>query len=173
MNQVDVEQEMARLDTVYRPVATTPVDSAQVAAVTDLGAAIASQLAGLGVDGQAEAVLRAVVESYSDGDDAARAEIRRAFDRYPSFRWAAHLPVDPDTAADYRAHLIHLSARDQGDDPRDEILTLQALCERARHDGIDLNPVLTEVAALSSDVDRYGMGSMRSIILRNGTRRTG
>ena len=51
-------------------------------------------------------------------------------------------------------------------------MTLQALCGRARRDGIYVDAVLTEVAAMSSDVDRYGMGSTRSILLSYGRRRT-
>ncbi len=37
--------------------------------------------------------------------------------------------------------------------------------DRARRAGIDVDPILHEVAAMSSDVDRYGMGSTRTIIL--------
>ena len=77
---------------------------------------------------------------------------------------------DWDTAEEFRAHLVHLSARDQGADTRDEIVTLQQLCDQAWRVGVDVDPILEEVAAMSSEVDRYGMGSMRSIILRYGRR---
>jgi hypothetical protein len=82
------------------------------------------------------------------------------------------LPREWNTAEEFRARLVHLSARDQGADTRDEILALQDLCNRARQAGIDVDPILDEVAAMSSDVDRYGMGSMRSVILGYGKRRT-
>src|SRR5262245_17745733 len=35
------------------------------------------------------------------------------------------------------------------------------LCGQARQLGIDIDPILDEVATVSSDADRYGMGSMR------------
>jgi hypothetical protein len=138
-----------------------------------LGATIQRELTLLAVDDQAEAVLRAALEVYAAGDEPVRAAVRQLFDRYTSFRWAAHLPLEWDTAEEFRAHLVHLSARDQGADTRDEIVTLQHLCDQARRVAIDVDPILEEVAAMSSDVDRYGMGSMRSIILRYGRRRSG
>jgi hypothetical protein len=170
---IEVEHEMARLNAVYRPVAAMPVDHSDPDALMNLGARIEAALTGLAVDDQADAVLRAVIELYDGGDETARAAVRRMFDRYTSFRWAAHLPRDWDTAHEFRARLVHLSARDQGPDTRDEILALQDLCARAEQAGIDVDPILDEVAAMSSDVDRYGMGSMRSVILHYGKRRTG
>lgn len=158
-----VEREVAELDAVYRPVATMPVDLDRL---QELGAQTAAALAALGVDGRAEAVLRAVIELYGTGDDSVRAAIRRMFDRYTSFRWAAQLPREEEgTGAGFRAALIHFSARDQGSDTRDEVLGLRDLCARARQAGVDVDPVLAEVAELSSDVDRYGMGSTRAILL--------
>ncbi|MFG2041771.1 hypothetical protein [Dactylosporangium sp. NPDC048998] len=165
MNLADIEREMARLDAVYRPVATAPVDLADPAALRDLGASIRAELAALGVGGRSEAVLRAVVEAYAAGDGTVRTAIRGLFERYPSFRWAAHLPPDWDTAAEFRTRLILLCAHDQAPDTRDEILALQDLCDRARRAGIDVDPVLDEVTAMASDTDRYGMGSMRAILL--------
>jgi hypothetical protein len=170
VNLIDIEAEMARLDTIYRPVATKPVDVADLDANT--GAAIEADLARLAVADQSVAVLRAVIELYAAGDEVVRAAVRQLFDRYPSFRWAAHLPRDWDTAEEFRARVVHLSARDQGTDTRDEILALQDLRDQAQRAGIEADPVLDEVAAMSSDVDRYGMGSMRRVILDYGKRRT-
>jgi hypothetical protein len=167
----ELEHEIARLDATYRPVANMPVDHSELTAITDLGARIMAELAELRVQDQAEAILRAVVDLYGAGDETVRETIRRLFDRYTSFRWAAHLSRDWSTAEEFRARVIHLSARDQGADTRDEILELQDLCARARRAGIDVDPILAQVAAVSSDVDRYGMGSMRSVILAYGTHR--
>jgi hypothetical protein len=51
-------------------------------------------------------------------------------------------------------------------DTRDELLTLWDLCESAKNAGIDIAPILVEVAGVSSDVDRYGMGSIKEILLK-------
>jgi len=171
MDLVGMEREMAWLDAVYRPVATSPVDAAVRDDPEAWGAAIEAELGRLGVNHRAEAAVRAVIEVYAAGDEATRAVVRRLFDRYTSFRWAAHLPREWDTAAEFRARLIHLSACDQGSDTRDEILALRDLCERALGLGIDTGPILDEVAAMSSDEDRYGMGSMRGVILAYGQHR--
>ncbi|MDI1461376.1 hypothetical protein QEZ54_10385 [Catellatospora sp. KI3] len=158
-----VERAVAELDAVYRPVATMPVD---LDMLPDLGAHTAAALAELGVDERAEAVLRDLVELYAAGEPDVRAAIRRLFDRYTSFRWAARLPRGEEvTEAGLRAELILFSARDQGSDPRDEVLGLRDLCARARRAGLDADPLLAEAAGLSSDVDRYGMGSTRTILL--------
>jgi hypothetical protein len=114
----ELDQEMARLDAVYRTVATTSVDLTPLAAITDLGAAVEADLARLDVQGEAQALLSALVEMYAAGDESVRPAIRRSFDRSPSFRWAAHLSRDLHTVEDFRARLVYLSARDQSDDPR-------------------------------------------------------
>lgn len=170
MDLAEIEREIARLDALYRPVATRPVDIMDPDAFKEMGARIEADLARLGVEDEAQAVLRAVIERYATGDEPTRAAIRQMFDRYPSFRWAAHLPRQWRSAEEFRARLIHLSARDQGSDTRDEILGLRDLCDKALSAGIDVGPILDEVAAMSSDADRYGMGSMRSVILRYGKR---
>jgi hypothetical protein len=51
-------------------------------------------------------------------------------------------------------------------DTRDELLTLRDLCESATNAGVDTAPILVEVAGISSDVDRYGMGSIKEILLK-------
>lgn len=164
---------MSDLDAIYRPVVERPVDLSDPQAFTNLGATIEADLRRLNVGDRAQAVLRAVVQAYAGGDETVRAAIRRLFDRYTSFRWAANLPRQWRTAEEFRAHLIVLSARDQGADTRDEILAVQDLCDRARRYGIDVDPILEEVAAISSDVDRYGMGSMRGVLVRYGKRAPG
>ncbi|MET7401923.1 hypothetical protein ABZS66_51420 [Dactylosporangium sp. NPDC005572] len=164
MNLGDVEREMARLDALYRPVATAPVDVSNPDAMLTAGTAVDRELGAINADGRSVAVLRAVVDLYAGGDDLVRAAIRGLFERYEWFRWGAGLPRDWTTAAELRAHLILFSARDQGGDARDERLGLRDLLARARRHGIDPAPALAEVAAMSSDTDRYGMGSTRALL---------
>jgi hypothetical protein len=118
-----------------------------------------------GIRARAEQVLWAIVSLYAEGDDTVRESIRDLFNRHTSFRWGAHLPREWATASDFRARLILMSAHDQGSDTRDEVLTLQSWCAKARDAGIDVGPILIEVAGMSSEVDRYGMGSTRRMIL--------
>nr|MDT0662949.1 hypothetical protein [Micromonospora sp. DSM 115978] len=167
MELQEIEYAVAELDALFAPTAHAPVDISDPDWMAKLAAAHATPLARqLGVADRTEAVLSAVIERYAAGDGATRAAIRDLFNRYTSFRWAAHLPRDWRTAADLRNHLIHLSARDQGADTRDELLALRDLLRRAEELGVDADPILSEVAAMSSDVDRYGMGSLRQILNR-------
>jgi hypothetical protein len=143
----DLEREIARLDRGYRVVADQPVDRAELDDLPAFGRRIRAELAELNTDGAAGAAVQALVDRYGTGDDGQRARIRALLDRYTGFRWGAPLAPDWRTATELRDQLLYLSARDQDL-------------------GLDVDALLTEVAALSSDVDRYGMGSTRELLLR-------
>jgi len=158
-----IEDTVARLDRLLEPIAKRPVDLSDPNWMATLQRS--DPLAEAGVDKtEAEAALRTLLADYTQGDEAQRATIRGLFDRYTSFRWAVHVPFVP-TPEGFRFKLLHLSARDQGADPRDELVTLDGLCEQARAAGIDAAPILRAVAEISSDVDRYGFGSIRDFLL--------
>jgi hypothetical protein len=159
---VDIEREVARLDALIAPIAKQPLDAPTAESLRAMFEAGPPVIAPE-VEASAATALRALLTSYAEGDDAARAGIRGLFNRYPSFRWAATLSWEP-TAEDFRLKVLHFSAQDQGNDPRDELLSLQHWCAKARAAGIDIIPILREVAELSSDVDRYGMGSTREFL---------
>lgn len=106
-----------------------------------------------------------MIARYAEGDESVRAAVRALFNRYTSFRWAVHVPHEP-TPESFRFRLLHFSAMDQGPDARDELLGLRDLCAEAEEAGIDIAPMLAEIARLSSDVNRYGMGSTREFLLR-------
>jgi hypothetical protein len=168
MDLTEVASRMAALDAAYRSVADRPIDPAELLDTDGLGHRIARELAALGLGDATHSVLRTLLDAYEEGPEPVRVAVRGLFDRYSSFRWAAHLPREPMTAEVFRGNLILLSARDQGADTRDEILWLQALCDEARTAGIDTAPILREVADMSSGIDRYGMGSMRTILVVYG-----
>lgn len=166
MDLAEIEIGVARLDAAFRPAAEAPVDISEPDWMAKLAAAHATPLVDrLGLRAETESVLRPLLHRYATGDETTRVAIRALFNRYTSFRWAAHLPRGWHTAAEFRDELLHFSARDQGPDTRDELLALDDLCGRARKLGLAIAPILTEVAALSSDIDRYGMGSTRQILL--------
>jgi hypothetical protein len=156
-----VFEEIVLLDGIVEPIATRPVDIIDA----DWLAKLEDPLAQAGIKDEAHSALRTVLELYDSGDATARTEIRALFDRCRYFRWAAHLPLE-STPAGFRLRLLHFSVIDQGSDPRDEILHLQDLCTRAHQADVDISPILVEIAALSSDVDKYGMGSTRDFLLR-------
>jgi hypothetical protein len=120
-------------------------------------------LAEAGIEVEAVALLRTMLDLYEHGNEDTRAAIRGMFDRYGAFRSAVVLPWEP-TVDSFRLHVLHLSARDLSDDPRDEVLTMQDFCQRAGNAGIEVAPIVREIAAISSDIDRYGMGSTRSLL---------
>ncbi|BCB88469.1 hypothetical protein [Phytohabitans suffuscus] len=166
MDLVDLSSRVAALDAALQPIARRPVPLDDLAGWAERMRAAPPATEEAGVAGEAVAVLRALIQVYADGGDAERAAVRELFDRYRAFRRAVHLPERADTAAGLRARLLHLSARDHDGDTRDELLRLRDMLAEAEAAGVDADPVLAEVAALSSDVDRYGMGSIRTILIR-------
>jgi gentisate 1,2-dioxygenase len=62
--------------------------------------------------------------------------------------------------------VLLFSMKDEERDTRDAILLLRALCDKAAAAGLNIVPLLDEVAALSSPLDRYGWGSTRELLLR-------
>ncbi|KOG34648.1 hypothetical protein [Streptomyces resistomycificus] len=114
---------------------------------------------------EAEAALSRLLDLYERGDEQTRSEVRALLERCHSFHWATGLPA-ARTPDGFRRHVVYLSARDHGRDTRDEMVASNRLCEQARGAQVDTRPLLLEVAEISGDEERYGMGSIRQILLR-------
>jgi hypothetical protein len=159
----DLEREVAELDSALEPIANRPVDVDDPGWLEHLQARLPA-VERAGVARASADVLDRLIELYASGDEPRRVKVRDLLRRHPSFRWGVGLPRDWSTPAELRRRLLLLSARDQGADPRDELMTLWSLCRHARELGIDVRPVLDEVIALSSEIDLYGMGSMQQLL---------
>jgi hypothetical protein len=160
----EIEVEIARFDQLLTPIAKRPVDISDPGWVEKLKNRTPA-LDEAGIRAPVEALLLETLEQYANGDEGTRVTLRDLFHRYHAFSWAASLPQDPNPEG-FRRQLLLLSLKDQGMDPRDEILWLQSICKRARLAGVDLKPTLELVAGLSSDVDRFGMGSTKNLLLK-------
>ena len=158
------ETDAAIVDMLLAEIADQPVDTSDPDWAAKLAAS--DPLGEIGAKAEAHAALDVLLDAYEQGPQETRAEVRRILRTYRRFSWGVGLAPEWTTVTEFRRHLIYLSARDQGQDARDELMTLWALCNEARAKGIDVEPLLTEVAALSSEVDHYGMGSMRSLLMR-------
>lgn len=158
----DVEVEVRRLDGLLEPIAKRPVDVNDPDWMVKLQAS--NPLAEAGVETESRTALRMLLAHYAEGGADVRETIREMFNRYTSFRWAVYVPLEA-TLEGFRLRLLHFSAVDQGSDARDELLGLADLCSAARKANVDIRGVLAEVAEMSSDVDRYGMGSTRKFLL--------
>jgi hypothetical protein len=165
MNPAAVRAEIAVIDELLQYLVQRPLDLSDSNWMAKLRRG-PEPVEEAGVAPAAAAALEVLLDTYETGGSPAREEVRGIFRAYRSFRWAVHLPRDWESAAEFRRRLVHVSAADQGSDPRDELMTIWSLCNRARERGIDVEPVLREVADLSSDADLYGFGSMRTLIMR-------
>ncbi|HEY7593862.1 MAG TPA: hypothetical protein VH969_11955 [Actinophytocola sp.] len=164
----DVERRVVRLDREIQPILDQPLD------VRSPQERVQRMMTGPPLIDQdtvvhGEMLLRALLAHYADGDDATRVTIRRILRDNQSFLWAAHVPWEATTGG-VRLQVLWLSARDGGMDMRDEIVSLDHLCTRAGNAGIEIAPILREVAELSGDEDRQGMGSMKELLLSRAHR---
>lgn len=164
MDLAAAETDAAIVDMLLAEIADQPVDPSD----PDWAAKLAERdpLGEIGAKGEARAALDFLLDAYEQGPEAVRVEVRRILRTYRRFTWGVGLPPEWTTVADLRRHFVYLSARDQAQDTRDELVTLWALCNEARARDIDIEPLLSEIAAISSDVDHYGMGSMRTLLMR-------
>jgi hypothetical protein len=155
------------LDDALKPIAARPIDFTDLKDPNWLTRVknAPSPLEEAGVKSETENLLAELVAGYPACDDQARQAVRKLFADHPSFSWAAALPYKPITDESFRAHLILFSMKDQEGDSRDALLALQSMCATAASAGVEIEPILKEVAELSSDVNRYGMGSTRSLLL--------
>ncbi|MGW2723552.1 hypothetical protein [Streptomyces sp. NPDC001492] len=160
----ELEEWIAVIDACIEPIASRPVD------LTDPDWMRKVQegprpLDEADIRAEAEGALRDMLSLYEDGDDDVRAALRALLERCRSFCWATTLPFE-STPQGFRQRLLEMSVEDQGRDARDMMVALNDLCGQAHSAHIDIRPLLLDAAALSGDVDKYGMGSTRSILLR-------
>jgi hypothetical protein len=157
--------QILALEQRLRPIADRPVDITK----PGWGAQLAHSphpLDEAGIRPEAENLLGELIGLYRASGDSERHAIRALFVEYRAFAWAATLPFGPTDEENLRQHLLLFSMKDQGRDSRDALLWLQELCQEARNAALDPGPVLREVAKLSSDKNKYGMGSTREMLSR-------
>jgi hypothetical protein len=153
-----------RLDAALRPIASRPI------ALSELSSLAArsrerNPLDEAGVRDTAAALLQEILDAYPRACCADRIEMRALFEQHRALGWAAGflLPQASD-AQSLRQQLVLFSLLDQGTDARDALLWLRGLCGQPGIDCAALPDLLREIAALSSAIDRYHMGSTASML---------
>ncbi|WP_030487319.1 hypothetical protein [Micromonospora chokoriensis] len=171
MTLAAIREDVAVIDALLRDIADRPVDLADPDWQAKLSATPPpAEEAGVAVE--AAATLTALLDIYESGDEGTRGEVRRIFRAHRAFSWGVGLTGEwPSAAAEFRRRLVHISARDQPQDARDELIEIWELCAWARERGIDVEPIVHAVADISGEVDHFGMGSTRLLILRGLERR--
>jgi hypothetical protein len=165
----ELELAIRPFDALLKPIASSKVDISDPAWVKNLERLRPLEAAGIPED-EAHALLVRILERYELASNEERHEIRGLFERYRAFAWAIRLAHRPTTQETFRQHLLRFSVANQGRDSRDAILWLQGLCLEATRAGVNVRPVLAEVAMLSSDENKYGMGSTRELLRREEAR---
>jgi hypothetical protein len=158
----EIRRGIAYLDGLLKPLAHRPID------INDLDWLAKMEgwdpLDQAGIKTQAQDLLSEILARYVEGPESDREELRLMFQEFGSFAWAATPREAPTSPSGLRAHLVLLSLQDQGTDPRDVLVAIDCLISAATKCGVDIQPLLAEVAEISSSRNRYGMGSMREIM---------
>jgi hypothetical protein len=156
---------VAQIDDALEPIATRPVALSELASLGE--GSRANPLDEAGVRQAASSLITEILDAYPRLNCAERIELRALFDQHRSLGWAAGFLLPAGTSADVstlRRHLLLFSLLDQGPDSRDALLWLRSLCGQPGVDCAKLPELLREVAALSSPIDRYHMGSTASML---------
>ena len=160
----DFESRITALEQRLRPIPNRPVDITKPGWAERL-AQSAHPLDEAGVRREAETLIEELIGFYHACRKDERQAIRALFAEYRAFAWAASLPYGPTDEESLRRHLLLFSIKDQGRDSRDALLCLQDICRQAKAAGVNTRAPLQEVAALSSDRNKYGMGSTQKMLL--------
>jgi hypothetical protein len=156
-----LETRLGVLEGRLRPIAERRIDFSSLRDIR----VERSPLDRAGVRVQAAAVVRELIDQYEAASPAERIRLRALLAAHPAFAWAAEPGTASATAEGFHTVMVWLSLLDQARDPRDVLVTLAHECATARAAGVDVARVLTEVAAMSSEVDRFGFGSTRGLLL--------
>ena len=127
------------------------------------------------IRGEAEALLREILDAHVAASPETQAAIRTLFRSFQHFAWAiggaaqvSLRDAEPLTVERCRDVLTLFAIQDQGSDPRDAILWLQKLCGAAERSGLPLPALLTDAADRASDAPRVakiGGQSPRQLLL--------
>jgi AcrR family transcriptional regulator len=161
----DLGRRMMELEERLRPIAQRPVDITRPGWLQRLQSG-SPPLDEAHVRQAAERLLADLIDVYEEGDEDTREAVRQLFARCRSFAWAAALPDSPTSEAGLWRCLILFSMKDLGPDSRDALLVLRKICRASAAAGVPLRPTLRAVAAMSSHVNKHGMGSARDMLLR-------
>jgi hypothetical protein len=163
-NLFDFEQSISQFEVELHRIAKRPVDLNNPDWAKELRQA-AHPLNEVGIRSEVEALLMEIIQAYAQGDEETRSLIRSMFMKHETFSKMATIPDSLNTPEGFRNHLLLLSIRDQEPDTRDVMLNLHEMSVQARGAGINVEAIRREVAELSSDDDKYGMGTTRELLL--------
>jgi hypothetical protein len=155
----------SRLDASLRPIANRSVDISDPGWI-DKARRQVNPLDAAGVRDDAATLISDVLDAYPRVTAEQRERIRALFAAHRSLGWAVgFLTSFSADASTLRPQLLLFSILDQGSDSRDALVWLRGFCAQERADRTALPSALREIAALSSAVDLYGMGSTQAMLL--------
>jgi hypothetical protein len=121
----------------------------------------------LGLRTEIESLFDEIIERLELLDGNQRQLVFNFLNGCSSLMWSAVISGNLQTRDGFRKHMLLFVIKDQGKDTRDAILELSHYREVGKALGIDVDAVFKELAPLASDLNKYGMGSTRDLLLRS------
>ncbi len=120
-----------------------------------------------GIRKPAEEATQKIIEIFLSSNSKGRSQIRKLLADNESFAWAMSVPVSSDHEVEFRDSVL-LVVIDDAIDTRDAIARIDSLVDQARANGVEYRSIMRQIAKVAGTTDRYGFGSMRTIIKTHG-----
>jgi len=120
----------------------------------------------VGIREAAERLTQTIMELFLGSNSKGRSQIRKLLADNQSFSWAMTPPESSDPERVFRDRVL-LFVMDDTVDTRDAIMGIGTLVDDARSSGVRYRPILKQIAKVAGTTDRYGFGSLRSVIKRH------
>ena len=159
------EIRIKKIDSLVRPIAKAPVDLDKLDAFL---ASPPSPLDDAGCRSECESLVSEIVDHYINLNRQLKDRVQHLFDDNSSFSWAGSLPEAPLSDLEFERRLILFIIRDQSPDPRDAIMQLEALLDRAQSRDLNTRSVLKKLLPHANNQQKWGFPSTRNLLKSKG-----
>ncbi len=164
MEMEKIHLEIRKFDKLLEPIANAEVDINDPNWQKNLREA-QHPLDKAGIREPAERLTQRIIELFLASKSKERGQIRKLLADNENFAWAMAAPESSDLEVAFRNSLL-LLVIDDTIDTRDVITRIESLVDKAQADGLRYRPIVKQIAKVAGTTDRYGLGSLRSVIKR-------
>ena len=171
ISYANIERELERLNSLYESVSDVESDSNFSSSILSkedserISSQIEKSYDNIKNDKNFDPFIDELLEEYQVMDTEQRRKIRSLLQRYTAFLWIANINRKKTMKEEYYLKtFLLISIKGDYVDTRDLILLIQYYRDKAKKEGVEIQQILEKVAKLSSKTNRFGMGSMQSLL---------
>ncbi len=160
----EIHLEISEFDKLLEPIANAEVDINDPNWQKNLRDAH-HPLDKAGIREPAERLTQRIIELFLASNSKERGQIRKLLADNENFAWAMAAPESSDLEVAFRDSVL-LLVIDDTIDTRDAITGIESLVDEAQANGVPYRPIMKQISKVAGTTDRYGLGSLRSVIKR-------